>query len=64
MTASLSNRDFTTKAARDELNEEVAFFRDICGWSETRIETHLGLAAGTLAQRRHREARKAKASNN
>lgn len=60
MTASLSNRDFSTKAGRDELNEEVEFFRDFCGWSEKRIEEHLGLADGTLAQRRRREEKKKK----
>lgn len=41
-----------------EINEEVAFFRDYCGWSEPRIEKHLGLAHGTLAQRRLREKKK------
>lgn len=63
MTASLSTRNFTTKAGQDELNEEVEFFRDICGWSEKRIEAHLGLAEGTLAQRRHREVRKSSRNN-
>lgn len=64
MTASLSNRDFSTKAGRDELNEEISFFRDFCGWSEKRVEEHLGLAEGTLAQRRLRKARKAKEASN
>lgn len=48
------------KLTREELNEEITFFQDYCGWSDKRIEKHLGLADGTLAQRRHREARKAK----
>lgn len=44
--------------SRQEINEEIDFFRDICGWSDRRIEERLGLSEGTLAQRKHREARK------
>lgn len=49
--------------SRAELNEEIAFFRDVCGWSEKKVEEHLGLADGTLAQRRSRAQRRLKAKN-
>lgn len=45
---------------RAAINEEIEFFKDICGWSDERIEKRLGLAEGTLAQRKHREVRRAK----
>jgi hypothetical protein len=48
----------STKLTSEELNEEIAFFRDYCGWSDKRIEERLALADGTLA-RRH-QARKPK----
>lgn len=44
--------------SRQEINEEIEFFKDICGWSDKRIEERLGLGEGTLAQRKHREVRK------
>lgn len=44
--------------SRRELNEEIEHFRDYCGWPEKRVEDYLGLAEGTLAQRRHRATRK------
>lgn len=44
--------------SRIELNEEIEFFRDYCGWSDTRIEQKLGLCDGTLARREHRAADK------
>lgn len=47
-----------TELSRHELNEEIDFFRDYCGWSDVRIEQALNLADGTLAQRKHRAARK------
>lgn len=49
---------YKPQLTRTEVNEEIDFFRDICGWSEERIEQHLDLAHGTLAQRRHRAARR------
>lgn len=48
----------TAHLNRAEINEEIIFFQDYCGWSDKRIEEHLGLAEGTLAQRRFRAARK------
>jgi hypothetical protein len=44
--------------SRQDINEEVEFFRDYCGWSDKRIEERLGLAEGTLAQRKLRESRR------
>lgn len=46
--------------SRQDINEEIEFFKDFCGWSDARIEERLGLAEGTLAQRRYREARDTK----
>jgi hypothetical protein len=42
-----------------ELTEEIEFFRDVCGYSDERIELRLGLADGTIAQRRRRAVKKA-----
>lgn len=47
---------------RAEMNEEIEHFRDYCGWSERRIEEHLGLAEGTLLRRRNRAAHKVRES--
>lgn len=46
------------RMSSQEIDEEVEFFRDYCGWSEQHIEEHLGLAHGTLAQRRLRTKKK------
>jgi hypothetical protein len=43
---------------RVAINEEIDFFKDICGWSDERVEQRLGLADGTLAQRKHRQVRR------
>lgn len=45
----------TTKLTRAEINEEIDFFRDYCGWSEKRIADHLGLSYDLFEQRRYRE---------
>lgn len=42
----------------DDLNEEIEFFRDICGMSDKQIEERLGLGDGTLQQRKLRAAKR------
>ena len=58
MTSSLYSQH--TKEAQDALNEEIEFFRDICGYSDEQIERRLGLAPQTLMQRRNRAAKREK----
>lgn len=44
--------------SQKELEEEIAFFRDYCGYSDERIEARLGLATGTMEQRRLRSEKR------
>lgn len=47
------------KLSQNEINEEIEFFQEICGWKdEHALEDRLGLSRGTLGQRRTRQARK------
>jgi hypothetical protein len=49
-----------TKEAQEALDEEIEFFRDICGYSDEEIERRLGLAPQTLMQRKNRAAKREK----
>lgn len=46
------------KLSRQELNEEIVFLKDYCGWSDRKVEEKLDLAVGTLEQRKRREVQK------